>query len=122
MIVTYSESVVYFDVDGTLIVDATHLPEHRHVNVYDPIEDKIIKFRVHEPMVRLLKEEHHRGSYVVVWSRGGHAWAESVVRALGLEPCVHQVMSKPTAYFDDVLIEDWLKYRVFLPPDMQYKK
>ncbi len=122
MIVTHSENIVFFDVDGTLIVPPSGNPLDDHINIYDPIEGKLIRQRVHKPMVRLLKEEHARGSYVVVWSRGGHAWAESVVRALGLELYVHQVMSKPLAYFDDLPVDEWLKYRVFLSPDTVYKK
>lgn len=122
MNVIQSENIVYFDVDGTLVLPASDRVLDTHINVYDTIEDKLIKLRVHEPMVRLLREEQARGSYVIVWSRGGYVWAESVVKALGLETCVHQVMSKPLAYFDDLPIEDWLKYRVFLSPETSYKK
>lgn len=122
MKVIANENTVYIDVDGTLVLPPSDSSSDYHVKVYDPIEDKLVRLRVHEPMVRLLKEEYARGSYVTVWSRGGHAWAESVVKALGIKHCVHQVMSKPMSYFDDLPIEEWLRYRVFLSPDTPYKK
>ena len=81
----------------------------------------VIKVGVHEPMVRLLKEESHRGSHIVVWSRGGYEWATNVLKALCIEDYVDQVMSKPSAYFDDKDISEWLKYRVYLKPDTIYK-
>ncbi len=109
-----------FDVDGTLVLPAADRGEH--VNVYDPIEHKLIRMRVHEPMVRLLKEEHHRGNFVIVWSRGGYEWAAEVVKALKLEDYVHLISDKPFVIFDDLPVEDWLKYRVFLPPDTVYKR
>jgi hypothetical protein len=118
-----SESIRPFDVDGTLILPNNEENKHlRLVSVRDDVEEKEIEFRVHEPMVRLLLEEHARGSFVIVWSRSGFAWAEAVVIALGLVGKVHLIMSKPIAYFDDVPVEAWMKDRVFIEPSVQYKK
>lgn len=118
-----NESVVFFDVDGTLILpDEEKYKNSPSVSVLDPIENKYIPMRKHEPNIRLLVEENHRGSFVVVWSRGGHEWAESVVKALNLYGLVDLIITKPHAYFDDVKIEDWLKNRVFLDHDTKYKR
>lgn len=111
-----------WDIDGTLILPYDKTQKQLAVDVYDAITNKYIKMAVHEPMVRLLREEHHRGGHIVVWSRGGYEWAANVIRALDLTSCVHLVMSKPMAYFDDVPIAEWLPYRVYLDPKMQYKK
>lgn len=110
-----------FDVDDTLILHLADNTGHRTVDVWDAVTQTYKRFAVHEPMVRLLLEEFHRGSYVVVWSRGGWQWAKNVVIALGLEEKVHQVMTKPLVYFDDKDVADWLKYRVFLNPNQSYK-
>src|SRR5438034_526949 len=118
-----SEQTSFWDVDGTLILPYNEINKKlgRIADVYDSITKNYIKMVVHEPMVRLLKEEKHRGAHVIVWSRGGYEWAANVVRALDLVSYVNDVMSKPMAYFDDVEIKDWLPYRVYLEPTMQYK-
>ncbi len=122
--VVRSENVKPFDVDGTLILHAgvEGHPSFRKITVYDAVEKKNLEFTVHEPMVRLLLEEHHRGSFIIVWSRSGYEWANAVVEALGISDKVNFISSKPTAYFDDVPVENWLKERVFLTPDHPYKK
>lgn len=118
------EHVVLCDVDETLIMHVdlqTAVTSPDRVDIYDAVEDKHIFVIRNNPMIRLVKEEVARGSYVIVWSRGGYAWAASVVEALGLDKLVHQVMSKPMVYFDDKPIEQWLPYRVYLTPETIYK-
>lgn len=123
MQVTKNEHTIFCDVDGTLIIpDNLRNSLCKQVLVFDKVENKFISLRQHEPNIRLLKEEKHRGSYIVVWSRGGHEWAESVVLALGLQDCVDQIMTKPLVYIDDVSVQEWLPYRVFLDSNMPYKK
>lgn len=122
MIITKHENVRPFDVDGCLIADYTEFLGQKSVNVYDAVTKKFIKVRVNESMVRLLKEEHHRGGYVIVWSRSGYEWATNVIKALDLVPYVDQVLSKPIVYFDDTPVKKWLKDRVFIGPDTNYKK
>ena len=124
MNVIKSESVVFFDVDDTLVMhlkDDELVHYNETVEVNDPISMGVIRLGVNRPMIRLLQEEAHRGSYVIVWSRGGYEWAHNVLLALYLDDYVDQVMSKPVAYFDDKDIGDWLKYRVYLKPETAYK-
>lgn len=115
-----NENIRPFDVDGCLICAIDKSPIT--VDVYDAVTKSTIKVGVNQAMVRLVREERHRGGYILVWSRSGYEWATNVVKALGLDGVVHQVMSKPIAYFDDTPVEEWLKDRVFLPPDMVYKR
>jgi hypothetical protein len=114
------ENIRPFDVDGCLIVR----PEQSDLNVsvYDAVTEEFIRVGVNRSMVRLLMEERQRGSYIEVWSRSGWEWAENVVRALGLVDHVDLVKSKPTIYFDDTPIQDWLKDRVFIGPEVEYKR
>lgn len=111
------------DVDGTLIIHQppNTIPLGEELDIFDPIENAWIRVRKNLPMIRILKEEFSRGSFLVVWSRGGHAWAESVIQALKLESYIALVMDKPLVYFDDIEISDWLKDRVFLGPETVYK-
>lgn len=116
-----SENTVFFDVDGTLVLAHGEGPG-RDISILDPVTHNYITLTAHEPNIRLLEEEHHRGSFVVVWSRGGYEWATNVIKALNLQDRVHIVMSKPLVYFDDVQIDKWLPYRVYLEPSTIYKK
>lgn len=120
MTIIKNENIRPFDVDGTLIVP--YVKGTPFVRVYDAVTKSDIRVCINLSMVRMLKEEHHRGGHIVVWSRGGNEWAANVVRALGLEEYVHLVMSKPIVYFDDVPIKKWLKDRVFLKPEDKYRE
>ena len=125
MITIKNENLRPFDIDDTIILpyNATaQLQVGREVFVYDPIEDKKIKMVAHEPNIRLLKEEKHRGGYIWVWSRSGFEWARNVIKALDLEAYVDIVTTKPIVYFDDKDVSEWLKDRVWLPPEMKYKR
>lgn len=116
-----NENVRPFDCDGCLIVDKDK--SDLVVDVVDPIDPaKVIKVGVNKPMVRLLREECARGSYIVVWSRGGHQWASNIVYALKIEDCVSLILSKPIVYFDDIPVQEWLKDRVFIEPHVKYKE
>lgn len=115
-----NENLRPFDVDGTLIVHKDASIAHAYV--YDAVTKKEIRVGVNEAMVRILMEEHHRGGHIWVWSRSGKEWAANVIRALNLVPYVHTVSCKPLVYFDDVPVKKWLKDRVFLGPEVRYKK
>lgn len=119
-----NENISPFDVDHTLVLPNTAANRKlgRIVKVVDPVTLKLLEVVMHKPMVRLLLEEAYRGSFVIVWSRGGHAWASAVVEALGLMDKVDLIMTKPMAYFDDIPVEQWLLNRVYLEPGTQYKE
>lgn len=119
-----NDDIAPFDVDQTLVLskDTEVNPHNLTVEIYDPITEKFIKMLVHEPMVRLLREQKRRGSFIMVWSRGGYEWAANVVKALHLTECVDLVMSKPKVYYDDLPVQEWLKDRVYLEPRSTYKK
>ncbi len=123
MITIRNERTIFVDVDDTLVM---HNQEHwdgiNEVEVQCSLDskDKIIVYP-NNPMIRLVKEESARGSYIVVWSRGGFQWAGNVVIALGLIKYVDQVMTKPYAYFDDKDVSHWLKDRVYIDPKTTYK-
>lgn len=124
MAIVKNENIKPFDVDGTLILsdDVDVRPGNMCVNVLDPVTRKFLRLRVHEPMVRLLREEKHRGAFIIVWSRGGYEWAANVIKALDLVDQVDLIISKPNVYFDDTPVVDWMKDRVFLDPKTRYKK
>ena len=89
---------VYVDVDTTLIEwDDPKNPEDCGV-VW--IHGKM--FYVNEYNVAYLKKFADRNHAIIVWSGSGVAWAQAVVRALGLTDYVHAVLSKPSYYIDDI--------------------
>jgi hypothetical protein len=123
MQITKSEQIRPFDVDGCLITEPSGHAEHAYaVEIIDPVTKRPLRFKVNKAMVRLIKEEHQRGGYVIVWSRSGWEWARNVVQALDLVPCVDQVMSKPIVYFDNEPVKNWMKDRVFIDFDIKYKE
>lgn len=117
-----SEQLRMFDVDGTLVYEPTYVLGESNIDVYDVISGKMITRAINLAMVRLLIEEHHRGSYIVVWSRGGWEWAQAVITALDLTHEVRLIMSKPMVYFDDQDVSAWMKDRVFIEPNINYKR
>lgn len=126
MRIVANEKTVFIDVDETLV---HHISQkysvaygHNTLSVKDTVRGGDIRVLINRNNIRLLEEEFARGSYIVVWSRGGHAWATEVVKALGLTKKVHQVMTKPLVYIDDKDVSEWLPYRVYLKPDEIYKK
>lgn len=117
-----SEYIVPVDVDSTLVLPNESKYSGREVKVYDAVTKSYITMKAHEPNIRLLTEERYRGAVILVWSRGGYEWAENVVKALELEGFVDFVMSKPLTYIDDLDVQNWLSHRVWLDPNMNYKK
>lgn len=117
-----SEYITFWDVDETLVMhDIKGSPYC--IAVDDTLNpDKRIRVIPNSNMIRLLKEEKHRGATVLVWSKGGYEWATNVIKALKLEEHVDYVLSKPIAYFDDKEINQWLTYRVYIPPTAAYKQ
>jgi hypothetical protein len=112
---------VFCDVDGTLL-EHTHDKSLDYVAVPDAVHPgEFIKGIPNYNNIRIVKEEHNRGAYVIVWSKGGNQWAADVVTALGLQNYVDIIMDKPTAYIDDLPIEKWCTDRVFIPIDTAYK-
>lgn len=127
MKVVESERIVFCDCDDTLVMHhkSKETPEVRVINPFDKEyvkDNRTCLLYKNMPMIRLLKEEKQRGAYIIVWSRGGFAWAKAVVEALKLETYVDQVMSKPLTYMDDKDISEWLKDRVYIGPDVRYKR
>lgn len=119
------ENIRPFDIDRCMIKEYEgDIGDNSNptVEVEDPLTGSFIEVMVNKAMVRLLKEEKHRGGYILVWSRSGWEWARNVIQALELEKYVDQIMSKPVVYFDDTPIQDWLKDRVFLDFDFKYKE
>ncbi len=115
-----NENVLVCDVDETLIV-STPSKDLKSRPIWDQVTQAFLNVQPHEPHVRLLREEKARGRFIIVWSRGGHAWAEAVVKGLGLLGTVDLIMSKPYAYVDDMPVERWLTERIFIPHDTEYK-
>ncbi len=118
------EDIVPFDVDDTLVMHCpvSSIPPGERVDVYDAVTGGFIPMRMNKPMIRLLKETSHRGSYVIVWSRGGCRWAADVVKALDLVLYVDHVQTKFTRYCDDTPVDKWAPDRIYLGPDVLYKQ
>lgn len=120
MKVIKNENVLVVDVDETLVL-STEVRDLKSVPIWDEVTGSFLYVQPHQPHVRLIHEENQRGRFIIVWSRGGHAWAEAVVKGLGLLGSVDLIMSKPYAYIDDVPIQNWLTDRIFIPHTTEYK-
>lgn len=119
-----NERIIPCDVDSTLIFPLTKDTGRlgANISIFDAVTRTYKTMVANNAMVRLLKEEKHRGATIIVWSRGGYEWAENVVKALGLTKHVDLIMSKPISYFDDKPVNEWMVDRVYLPLGEKYKE
>lgn len=109
-------NVVAFDVDGTLVDSllwtgepGEPLPGNKTVDITTPFAGVSLRFNVKSHIVEKVKTHHVQGHYVIIWSQGGHEWAETVIKALGLEDYVDIIMTKPKWYYDDIPADEWMK-------------
>lgn len=115
---------VFFDVDDTLVLWdwRQYSPEGIGlIDIKSPNAGTTISVLPHYRHIELMKQFKVRGHTVVVWSQGGHEWAEAVVLALGLEDVVDLVMDKPNWYVDDLHANAWMKAPIFLDPTDEKK-
>lgn len=108
-----NESVIFFDVDDTLVLWGME-SDPRAITVRCAYTHKDLLLVPHEKHIELVKTHKARGYLVVVWSAGGFAHAENVVKALKLEQYVDIVMSKPVKYVDDLEAVDILGNRIYM--------
>lgn len=105
MKVAKNDNLICFDTDDTLVT-------FKKIEGIEPIfigsgEFKQAVYPISEH-VQAIKNSKTRGHYVVVWSQGGHEWAQQVVEALGLTEFVDLVMSKPAWIYDDLDPSEWM--------------
>lgn len=115
-----TESTLFFDVDDTLVMwdkKVDGLPEGVYkIDIKCPHSaDAWYALAPHAGHIKILKDRKSRGSFIVVWSAGGFAWAEAVVKALNLEEYVDLCMTKPHAYVDDKKAGEIMGERIYLP-------
>jgi len=115
MRVISQEHTIFIDVDDTLVMWGKAKKGERVIHVTCPYNHQQEVLRPHKGHIKVLKDRHARGSYITVWSAGGYQWANAVVKALGLERYVDQVMSKPSIYIDDKKAKDVLGERLYIP-------
>jgi hypothetical protein len=107
------------DVDDTLVIwdwkpfdpEGTNL-----VSIANPEANCSELVMPHDRHIQLIRQFKARGHTIVVWSQGGWAWAESVVKTLGIENLVDLVMDKPNWYIDDLPSEAFMRLPIYLHP------
>lgn len=116
MKVISQESTVFCDVDDTLVMYGIKAKKvQKLVAVTNPHDGSQLYLAPHLGHIRIIKDRKARGSYIVVWSAGGYAWANAVVKALGLEPYVDLVMTKPHMYIDDKKAQEFMGEHLYIP-------
>ncbi len=110
------ESTVWIDVDDTLVMwDTKKIKKTKLVAITEPHNGNQVYLAPHAGHIKVLKDRKARGSFIVVWSSGGYAWARAVVRALGLESHVDLCMTKPHLYIDDKDAVSVMGERLYIP-------
>jgi hypothetical protein len=115
MRVIHNERLIPFDVDHTLLMDATP-GTPGSITFRDPYDGKMVTRLPHWPHIKLLKNYHARGAEVWVWSKNGVEWARAAIKALKLKKHVHQVSCKPYVHVDDQDASKWMGERVYISP------
>ena len=110
--ITNKDMVVAFDVDDTLIMDP--LDDGNDVFFIDPYDSLQTRRSVHHRHVKLLKDHHAKGYFVIIWSANGAIWAERVAEALGLTKYAHAILAKPLKIIDDLPVTEWMGPRIYL--------
>lgn len=112
------------DIDDTLLLWDVPLdtPGVRVVEFQEPHLKDITRAVVNENNLRLMKEKKQRGCFIVLWTQGGYAYAESVMKALFIENYVDLVMTKPVGLIDDLPSSAWLPPSINIPYTKNYKK
>lgn len=108
---------VFFDVDDTLVIwdwKAVNPSGVGLISIVNPDGACSELVLPHLRHIELMRRFKARGHTVVVWSQGGHEWAESVCKTLGIENLVDLVMDKPNWYVDDLHATAWMKAPIFL--------
>ena len=97
---------VAFDCDETLVLWSSLKPLEERIH----IEAGEISAYVwpHKKHIEQLKKHKARDHRIIVWSAGGYAWAEAVVKALELDSYVDVVMTKFQWYYDDLKSEEFM--------------
>lgn len=116
-----SSNTIFFDVDETLIC-WDHFTElhNRKISIKDPYMDgHIVKCIPHLTHINIMKRNKEQGRTVIVWSAGGHKWAQAVVEALKLEKYVSLIMDKPSLIVDDISMDDWHPKRIYIQKDIE---
>lgn len=114
------ESTIFIDVDDTLVMWDKSYRKMRESTIgtiaikcpHSQSNNYLVPHRAH---IKILKDRKARGSFIVVWSAGGFAWAEAVVRALDLEEHVDLIMTKPHAHIDDKKPKDFMGEHIYIP-------
>jgi hypothetical protein len=94
-IVSCERPHMYYDVDSTLV---------RPIYEEHEVADLFIRgvgYVKNDELIYEMEVARSRGHVIVVWSQGGAAWANTVVRELKLEPFVDFVLAKPSWFADD---------------------
>lgn len=115
-----NESIIFFDVDDTLVMWQEAKKGQKAIGITCPYDGRQEYLLPHAGHIKILKDRKARGSVIVVWSAGGFQWAEAVVKALGLADYVDFVMSKPHAYVDDKMSDEFMGERIYLPYGGRY--
>lgn len=99
MVVIKSDLIVYCDIDQTLVdwnvKDGDSFIEIENNGItsrFVPITENIEQIKKHRVC----------GHGIAFWSLGGWAWANLVIKALGLEQYADVVLSKPRWFIDDL--------------------
>jgi hypothetical protein len=119
MLVIKSSRIVFCDVDDTLVMwnwkdyspDGVGL-----IGITDPNDNVTVAVLPHFRHIEMIKQFKARGHTIVVWSQGGWAWAESVVKTLGIEHMVDLVIDKPSWYIDDLPASAFMQNPTYLHP------
>ena len=112
MITLKHDFAAYFDVDQTLIDWKSGMSDititHNGITMQGLVMSK---------HVNAIKMHKFWGNSVVVWSKSGWSFAETVVKALELEDYVDVVCAKPSFVYDDKEFHQFMGELRYLYPD-----
>lgn len=108
---TRKESVIFFDIDDTLILWGKNKTD---VSFIEPHSGCIESGIANKEHVQRLKDHYNAGHFIIAWSGGGAEYCKRAIEALGLTKYTHLSISKPMQYYDDLPAEEWMGRRSYI--------
>lgn len=105
-----NEHICVYDVDETLFMHDTM----SDIGITNPYSMSFISGYRNEKHVELLKQHKARGMFIIVWSKAGSKWVETVIKHLLLEEYVDLILTKPDKYIDDLDASQILGEHIYL--------
>lgn len=99
MKVNENEFTIVTDIDDTIVMH--NIESLDKLEITNPYDGTKYWLTPHHEHIALIRQYKAKGYYITAWSNNGARWAETVIKAVGLEDYVDECRCKPLKCIDD---------------------